>query len=131
MSDIETAIAELQRQTHTDTPWVSGDFLDRPALAAELATILQAVVSGDLITLKAAEAELAHEREAHGLTQEAMREFMADLSTERAARIAAEAELARVRIALHDAINRPKGTVPESADEFYEAPRVGIKEDGQ
>jgi hypothetical protein len=39
---------------------------------------------------------------------------------------AAEAENARLRDGLHDAINRPKGVVPASADEFYD-PRTAIK----
>ena len=33
----------------------------------------------------------------------------------------AQAEIARLRVALHDAINAPKGVVPQSADPFYRA----------
>ena len=33
----------------------------------------------------------------------------------------ARAEIARLRVALHDAINAPKGVVPQSADPFYRA----------
>ena len=36
---------------------------------------------------------------------------------------AALAENIRLRIALHDAINRPMGVVPDSAVEFYEQDR--------
>jgi hypothetical protein len=57
------------------------------------------------------EAENARLREANaGLASEALNRRHAE---------AAEAEVARLRIALHDAIRRPLGVVPESAVEFY------------
>lgn len=41
------------------------------------------------------------------------------LDTERAAHEATKAELQAITIALHDAIRRPMGVVPASADQFY------------
>ena len=46
---VAEAIAELRRQTRADNPWEEADFHDRPRLCAELAAILNAAVSGELI----------------------------------------------------------------------------------
>lgn len=48
MTDLTQAIAELRKQTKDD-PWVAVDFEDRPYLAEQLADVLNAAVSGDLI----------------------------------------------------------------------------------
>ena len=50
----------------------------------------------------------------------------ADAATVRQERDRAEAENARLRIALHDAIRRPMGVTPDSAVEFY-SPRMADK----
>ena len=49
-----------------------------------------------------------------------IREIQADLDIFKDRATTAEAALERMRIALHDAIARPMGVVPESAEEFYD-----------
>ena len=59
-------------------------------------------------------------KEQHARDIKLIEAHVADAITEALARAErAEAECVRLRVALHDAIRRPMGVVPASADEFY------------